>query len=74
MWRNEVNAKKRERTRQQALELRQMQKMFLLKAMAEGGGKTGTRSHILFHLLEAIILSQELQCRQGNGNYHSDYI
>ena len=68
MWRNEVNAKKRERTRQQALELRQMQKMFLLKAMAEGGGKTGTRSTLatalLFHLLKAIILNQESQCRQ----------
>ena len=37
MWRNEVSMKKRERMRQQALELRQMQKLFLLKAMSSPG-------------------------------------
>ena len=37
MWRNEVAMRKRERTRQQAVEIRQMQKLFLLKAMASPG-------------------------------------
>ena len=37
MWRNEVNMRKRERARQQAEELRKMQKMFLLKAMSSPG-------------------------------------
>ena len=37
MWRNEVNMRKRERTRQQAEELRKMQKLFLLKAMSSPG-------------------------------------
>ena len=37
MWRNEVNMRKRERTRQQAVELRQMQKLFLLKAISSPG-------------------------------------
>ena len=35
MWRNEVNMRKRERARQQAEELRKMQKLFLLKAMSQ---------------------------------------
>ena len=33
----QVNMRKRERTREQAAELRQMQKLFLLKAMANPG-------------------------------------
>ena len=37
MWRNEVNMRKRERARQQAEELRKMQKLFLLKAMSSPG-------------------------------------
>ena len=37
MWRNEVNMRKRERTREKALELKQMQKMFLLKTMSGPG-------------------------------------
>ena len=41
MWRNEVNMRKRERTRQQAEELRKMQKLFLLKAMSSPGRASG---------------------------------
>ena len=41
MWRNEVNMRKRERTRQQAEELRKMQKLFLLKAMSSPGKASG---------------------------------
>ena len=37
MGRKEVNMRKRERARQQAEELRKMQKMFLLKAMSSPG-------------------------------------
>ena len=31
LWRTEVNAKKRERTRQQAAEMKEMQKFLLIK-------------------------------------------
>ncbi|XP_023335025.1 potassium voltage-gated channel protein Shaw [Eurytemora carolleeae] len=37
MWRNEVKLRKRERLREQALQKKQMQKLFLLKAMAAPG-------------------------------------
>ena len=34
LWRNEVDHKKRERTRQQAAELKQVQKLLLIKVLA----------------------------------------
>ena len=37
LWRTEVNHKKRERTRQQATELQEMQKFLLIRAMAAPG-------------------------------------
>ena len=53
-----MNMRKRERTRQQAVELRQMQKLFLLKAISSPGkmvaeqpdlcGDTQVYSEILF--------------------------
>lgn len=41
----QVNMRKRERTREQAAELRQMQKLFLLKAMANPGQPVGHHHH-----------------------------
>ena len=46
----QVNMRKRERTREQAAELRQMQKLFLLKAMANPGQPVGHHLHRIHHL------------------------
>ena len=53
MWRNEVNMRQRERARQQAEELRKMQKLFLLKAMSSPGEQD---TYVLDHILLIYLL------------------
>ena len=64
MWRNEVNMRKRERTRQQAEELRKMQKLFLLKAMSSPGRAREGRvvSLTVFFVWQGRLLLSSLTC------------
>ena len=57
MWRNEVNMRKRERARQQAEELRKMQKLFLLKAMSSPGNNIERNNSAIFLIKVKWLLS-----------------
>ena len=62
MWRNEVNMRKRERARQQAEELRKMQKLFLLKAMSSPGNIIVTLLDFADFLIKVKWLLSNLIC------------
>ena len=70
----QVNMRKRERTREQAAELRQMQKLFLLKAMANPGQPVGHhlhhlhRLHHLHHGDEQVAEQPDLDGSGGKAN------
>ena len=45
LWRTEVNTKKRERTRQQAAEMKEMQKFLLIKVKSDNQSEVTRNKH-----------------------------
>ena len=50
LWRTEVNAKKRERTRQQAAEMKEMQKFLLIKVNFDFARRSNSASELTFFI------------------------